>query len=496
MRLLLKIDKNHFLVGAPSKYSTSILLFNTIFSLVKEANKLRIISKCYKILESEERDLDAIFNEIVLLLPEAWEKEDFISARIKYSNSEFYTPNFLASAFQHSAEFLTTRGFHGYIEVALVESAISKGEVYFEEELDFLNIIANTVCSFLNRRYEKEDYRKVLAYHTATINNTIFLIWSVDKDHKLTYFNKPFEDIVLKRYGVLPKRGALITENIESQTEVINRWTENYDRALKGEAFKVQIAIGDEHIEYSINPIVEDGAIIGVTIFGEDISERVRLEQEMLFITKRLAETRLMALRSSMNPHFIFNVLNSIQYYILQKDPKKAVIYLSKFSKLMRQVLDSSVQNKGLLSRVIEMTQLYIELESLRLENKFEYLVQVDSHLEIDTIELPSLLVQPYLENAIIHGLAKKEEKGMLKVSFKQEDNDMLLVEVEDNGIGRKAAEVQRFLDSTEHKSLGVKLTEERLRIHNGENEKTVDIIDLSDNCIPSGTLVRIWIKI
>ncbi len=118
--------------------------------------------------------------------------------------------------------------------------------------------------------------------------------------------------------------------------------------------------------------IIEKGRVIGVTIFGEDISERVRLEQEMLSINKRLAETRLMAIRAAMNPHFIFNCLNSIQYYIMENDQRSAVKYLSKFSKLIRATLDNSVLSKGRLAPAIEMIRLYVDLESLRFEDKFD----------------------------------------------------------------------------------------------------------------------------
>ncbi len=168
--------------------------------------------------------------------------------------------------------------------------------------------------------------------------------------------------------------------------------------------------MGERKLEYSLSPIVEDGRIIGVSVFGEDISERLKLQEEMLAVNKQLGELRLMALRSAMNPHFIFNCLNSIQYYIMEKDQMNAVKYLSTFSKLIRSILNHSVKSKVRLAEELEMLRHYIQLESLRFEDKFDVEIHVDPTIDVESVEIPSMLIQPYVENAILHGLYNKRE--------------------------------------------------------------------------------------
>jgi LytS/YehU family sensor histidine kinase len=248
-------------------------------------------------------------------------------------------------------------------------------------------------------------------------------------------------------------------------------------------------------MEYSLNPIVEDDKVIGVSVIGEDITERIRQEADMFRVTKQVAELRLMALRSVMNPHFIFNCLNSIQYYIMENDQLNAVTYLSTFSKLIRAVLNNSVNSHVRLSEELEMIGHYVQLESLRFEKRFDCVIDVDPTLDLETIEVPSMLIQPYVENAILHGLCNKKDKGRLKLSLKMRDEN-LLVEIEDDGIGREAASKLKHIERKTHRSMGTALTEERLKLINADGKATVDIIDLEANGVASGTRVNVWIKV
>jgi sensor histidine kinase YesM len=200
-----------------------------------------------------------------------------------------------------------------------------------------------------------------------------------------------------------------------------------------------------------------------------------------------------MALRSAMNPHFIFNCLNSIQYYILENDQKNAVTYLSTFSKLIRSILNNSVKNRVRLSEELDMLNLYVTLEAIRFENKFDFEVKVGSEVDIESIEIPSMLIQPYVENAILHGLCNKKEKGLLKISVNAEDG-MVLFEIEDNGIGRDAASKLKQMNLSQHKSMGTALTEERLKLINSDTA-SVEILDLVKDDGGFGTKVRVRVK-
>jgi LytS/YehU family sensor histidine kinase len=230
-----------------------------------------------------------------------------------------------------------------------------------------------------------------------------------------------------------------------------------------------------------------------VSVFAEDVTERIEKEKELVNANKTIGELKLMALRSVMNPHFIFNALNSIQYFIAKNDRLNAINYLSTFSKLIRGILTNSVNNKVKLSDEIELLNHYVNLELLRFDNKFEFILAIDPALDVDSIEIPSLLIQPYVENAILHGLYNKTAKGTLRISV-HEDREFVLFEIEDDGVGRETAQKLRQQNFPQHKSMGTVLTEERLKLINLEEKASYEIIDLFSGGKSSGTLVKIWV--
>ncbi|MCC5927705.1 MAG: PAS domain S-box protein [Cyclobacteriaceae bacterium] len=227
-----------------------------------------------------------------------------------------------------------------------------------------------------------------------------------------------------------------------------------------------------------------------------DISDRKSAELalqdqnlQMIEINKKLAEYRLMALRSVMNPHFIFNCLNSIQFYIGKNEKRKAIDYLSLFSKLIRSVLNSSVDMYISLAQEIEILSYYIELELLRFDEQFDYSIDVEKGIDRDFTEVPSMLLQPYIENAIIHGLLNNERKGKLCIKIRQEGT-YLVCTVEDNGVGRAFAR-KHTPENKKYRSLGMSVTEERLGIINQNDDVSVEIIDLyHTDKTPAGTRV------
>jgi hypothetical protein len=166
-------------------------------------------------------------------------------------------------------------------------------------------------------------------------------------------------------------------------------------------------------------------------------------------------------LLSQMNPHFIFNSINSIQNYILQKKELDAYSYLAKFSKLIRMVLSNSTKNQIALHDEIDLLKTYVEIEQLRFDNTFDFILEVDEKINEQEFVIPPMLVQPYIENAIWHGIMNmdKNQKGKLILSFTLAD-DCLKIIVEDNGIGRM--EAQNYKVNT-HESLAMNLTEQRL---------------------------------
>ncbi|MEK6155149.1 tetratricopeptide repeat protein [Flavobacteriaceae bacterium 3-367] len=231
---------------------------------------------------------------------------------------------------------------------------------------------------------------------------------------------------------------------------------------LEKQEAEAQAAIGQQRL-------IKNGVIIGgialliAAVLGYLLYKRRRdaLEQKKLaeFHT-RVAETELKALRSQMNPHFIFNALNSISDYMSKNDLATANEYLLKFSRLTRAILENSEKKRINLEEDLELTQLYIQIEALRLKNKLSHTVTVDKDIDMENTLVPPMLLQPFIENSIWHGIAHKDEKGHIAISVKKE-GDMVVCTVDDDGIGRDASRN----GSSAHTSMGVKITENRLDI-------------------------------
>lgn len=223
--------------------------------------------------------------------------------------------------------------------------------------------------------------------------------------------------------------------------------------------------------------------------------------QEAKFMRLKATKLQLKALRAQMNPHFLYNALNSIQNYITSNKGDHAAKYLAKFAKLMRQSLEYSDLEIISLEKEIEFLHDYLYInETLRFEDKLTYEIQVEDDIEEDILGVPTMIVQPYVENAIEHGLRTKKH-GLIKVHFSLADEQTILCVVEDNGIGRKKAREMQLQDEEyqNHKSRGTKITEERLRLLNSDDESKlfVQIIDLEDeNGRAQGTRVEIKIPI
>jgi len=198
----------------------------------------------------------------------------------------------------------------------------------------------------------------------------------------------------------------------------------------------------------------------------------------------------LKSLRSQMNPHFIFNALNSVNHFIAQQDERTANKFLSEFSQLMRLVMENSQEDFIPLNKEQEILLLYLKLEHYRFRDKFEYEIKIDESINAESIEVPPMLIQPYIENAVWHGLRYKETKGKLLLQFLKEDSH-LVVRIHDDGIGRKRSTDLKTQNQKKHNSTGIRNIQERLAIINkvyGTNYR----VNIEDAPSGSGTHVSI----
>ena len=226
--------------------------------------------------------------------------------------------------------------------------------------------------------------------------------------------------------------------------------------------------------------------IIGILTFFLLRSRKQQQKNNKLLMLK--------SLRSQMNPHFIFNSLNSVNSFIAKKDERSANKYLAEFSKLMREVLECSQQDFIPLSKEGHILKLYLNLEHFRFNSHFDFTFEVDSNINLDDYQIPPMLLQPFIENAIWHGLRYKETKGHLWVKFSQ-TKDCVAIEISDNGIGRKASAKVKTINQKKMKSTGIKNIENRLEIIRSVFKKNLDIT-IQDYDLTNETGTKVNVKL
>ncbi|WP_378181854.1 histidine kinase [Aquimarina sp. SS2-1] len=203
----------------------------------------------------------------------------------------------------------------------------------------------------------------------------------------------------------------------------------------------------------------------------------------------------LKSLRSQMNPHFIFNALNSVNTFIATSDERAANKYLTDFSLLMRAVLENSEEDFIPLEKEIELLSLYVQLEHFRFQDKFDYVIEVDPGIDVTQYMIPPMLLQPYVENAVWHGLRYKEEKGLLSIHFNKKNHDTIEIVITDNGIGREKSKALKTLNQKKQKSQGMSNIKKRINILNTMYKDKVDVFisDLIEE--EGGTQVKLTLK-
>ncbi len=230
-------------------------------------------------------------------------------------------------------------------------------------------------------------------------------------------------------------------------------------------------------------------------IFLKRKNEKLRHEQLQLALQRKALKLEMQALRAQMNPHFIFNCLSAIDNLIQTNEPEKATSYLSRFANLIRGVLDSSKNNLVPFQKDFETLKLYLEMEQFRCNNKFTYRLDADQQLLNGDYKVPPLIIQPFVENAIHHGLLNKPDPNrQLQISAKLL-NTHIVYSVTDNGVGRKRSAVLKEMNRPGHQSYGIAITRERIQLHNRNGVKgDVLITDLEQAGVATGTVATVKI--
>lgn len=205
------------------------------------------------------------------------------------------------------------------------------------------------------------------------------------------------------------------------------------------------------------------------------IEKRNQLQLEKINLEKNVNQSKLKAIKSQMNPHFFYNALNTIQSYILSNDKKQAVNYLSKFSNLTRTILEMTEKETISVAEEVKTLGLYLDIEKARFEEDFEYQILIDKTIDAENIKIPTMLLQPYVENAVKHGLLHKQGKKLVTIHF-QKNGEHLKISIDDNGIGRQKSGELNAIKNKNHQSFASEATQNRVNLLNQYNQKNISI--------------------
>jgi two-component system, LytTR family, sensor kinase len=398
-----------------------------------------------------------------------------------------------------------------------------KRAVLLAEELEIERAINYFATSLVNQHTIDEILWDVTKNCIARLKFVDCVIYLLDESKQILVQKAAFGPKNPRSYEIfqpieIPIGKGIVGSVAESGTAEIIRDTTKDNRYIKDD---------DTRLSEITVPIISDGKVIGIidaehpqknffkprhlTILTKIASlcagkiSKVQIEEayrktefQLMENNRKIAETKLLALRLQMNPHFVFNSLTAINNFILKSDTEHASRLLTKFSRFMRQVLDNSKTEWISLKDELKALQIYIELEQLRFENKFDVTIAVAKDIDQDMIHVPPLIIQPYIENALWHGLLHKKEGSAILSLNVWKQNDLLYLQIKDNGIGREASVRINKNGLTSHKAHGLKVTEERLQILNQvyNVNASVQIIDLVNNNLPEGTEVTLQMKI
>lgn len=326
--------------------------------------------------------------------------------------------------------------------------------------------------NFFSFDFSSEDFSNIDQIQYAYQLKGFDADWiSAGKNHQVAYTNVPAGDYIFEvksgQNGVFNEIGYSLKIHIEAPF-----WQKTWFKLL---VFSFFCALIYSIYRYRIAQIRKE--------------EKLKTE-----FNERLAKVEMSALRAQMNPHFVFNCLSSINRFILVNQPDEASNYLTKFSRLIRLILDNSRNETVALDKELDTLRLYIDMEAMRFNNRFTYSIDIEEDIQVEHLEVPPLLIQPYVENAIWHGLMHLEKEGKLHIHVFY-DQETLCINIEDNGIGRAKAAELKSKSATSQKSHGMEVTAARIdiinQLYNTNNQ--VFITDLyNEKGEASGTRVEL----
>lgn len=389
----------------------------------------------------------------------------------------------------------------------------------YKQQLEFEQIVNFFSSSLADKNTQEEviwDVAKNLI-HKLDFANCMIYLWNDDKTlllQKAGYGpNGSLEEVVKKPFNVEPWQGIVghvaatkkpimlgdTSKDPRYRPDVLTRYSELCVPALyNGELISVidsEDFAKDYYTQQHLQILTTIATMMAARLVSIEAADDIRRKKEELDkMNNQVAQLELASLRSQMNPHFIFNSLNSVQKYIWENKEEDAAEYLAKFAKLMRAILENSRKDLVTLKEEIDILKIYIELEHRRSNGQFDYSIKTDERLNQDATLIPPMLMQPFIENAIWHGLNKKQSKGNLSVTLKQQDNKLICV-IDDDGVGRQP---KTQSSAREKKSLGIEITQQRINrlMETTKQEASISFFDKTSDGVSSGTTVTITLPL
>lgn len=322
-------------------------------------------------------------------------------------------------------------------------------------------LIAGSLILFLGWLGPVLVYQLNLGIDNFRIASGVFLLCGI------------FENLLFS-LGLGHKQKLLLQENKKAKVELIRQNKENEELRLR-----IQ-----QKLEENVQSLSKQ-------------VERDKIEKLTVQYERELAELKVNFLRSQMNPHFIFNSLNSIKLYIINNEKENAIYYLNKFSKFIRKVLEATREKISSLSEEIQTLELYVNIENIRFENQIAFSIEIEDGLDLEGIKVPSLILQPFVENAIWHGLPLVKQKR-LSIKVRRENELETEIRIEDNGIGlKRSGEINRQ-KFHQRRSVGLRITRERLQsfYKDYEGDYSLTYSDLDPEASNKGTRVSLKIPL
>jgi tetratricopeptide (TPR) repeat protein len=379
-----------------------------------------------------------------------------------------------------------------------------------ENGFSIMNTISENTYKIGRALVQKEDYEGAIPFLEKSIKDAELekdLVIKKDATRKLSevYSSVGEYDKAFKTYreyvDLVDTLYVRKEQEIEQAKRFAKRIAENQNRIASLEKdrklteSKVTLAVRDQELSEARNrsqQYVIYSLLGGIAIMVVFAVLLFRSNKQQKIANNLLA---LKSMRSQMNPHFIFNALNSVNSFIAVNDERNANRYLSEFSVLMRSVLENSDEDFIPFAKEIELLELYVKLEHNRFKEKFDYEISVDKSIDLDEYSIPPMLLQPYIENAIWHGLRYKEEKGNLNIRIEQRNAETLAVTITDDGVGRKRSQELKTKNQLKRKSKGMSTIKKRIGILNNmyQDRISVSVADLFED--GRGTQVELLLK-